>query len=245
MANESLSHSPVFVFSYGHCKTKQCKEPTLAASLRVTETQMPGTSRPSYLAKAIFDEHKRVAVVFGTRGNGGGNALGQEQAAALASIREIEGRRALNYLGVSNVWFLDGPDTPGQDVLRSLETWDHGRSLGRLVRLLRLTRPSVIAAWLPAYPAGENHGDHQAAAVLATEAFDLAGDPTQYPEQVTPPRNARGISNLTEGLHPWHAQRLYFFSDASHFDFLKNQGPEFSATSTSHNLILATWLRCR
>ena len=72
----------------------------------------------SYLAKAVFDEHKRVAVVFGTRGNGGGNALGQEQAGALASIREIEGRRALGYLGVTNVWFLDGPDTPGQDVLR-------------------------------------------------------------------------------------------------------------------------------
>jgi LmbE family N-acetylglucosaminyl deacetylase len=186
-----------------------------------------------FLARAIFDEHKRVAVVFGTRGNGGGNALGQEQAGALASIREIEGRRALAYLGVTNVWFLDGPDTPGQDVLRSLETWDHGRSLGQLVRLVRLTRPDVIATWLPAYSAGENHGDHQAAGVIATEAFDAAGDPTQFPEQVTPPRDPRGISNLTEGLRPWQAQKLYYFSDASHFEFLKGQGPEYSATAIS------------
>jgi LmbE family N-acetylglucosaminyl deacetylase len=186
-----------------------------------------------YLAKAVFDEHKRVAVVFGTRGNGGGNAIGQEQAAALANIREIEGRRALGFLGVVNVWFLDGPDTPGQDVLRSLETWDHGRSLGQLVRLVRLTRPSVIATWLPAYSAGENHGDHQAAAVIATEAFDIAGDPTQFAEQVTPPRNPRGISNLTEGLHPWQAQKLYFFTDASHVEFLKGQGPEYSASAIS------------
>ncbi len=187
----------------------------------------------AFLAKAAFDDHRRVAVVFGTRGNGGGNAIGQEQAAALASIREIEGRRALNFLGISNVWFLDGPDTPGQDVLRSLETWDHGRSLGRLVRLIRLTRPSVIATWLPAYSAGENHGDHQAAAVLATEAFDIAGDPTQFAEQVTPPRDARGILNLTEGLHPWQAQKLYFFSDASHYDFIKGKGPEYSASAIS------------
>lgn len=187
----------------------------------------------SFLAKAVFDEHKRVAVVFGTRGNSGGNAIGQEQAGALASIREIEGRRALGYLGISNVWFLDAPDTPGQDVLRSLETWDHGRALDRLTRLVRLTRPSVIATWLPAYSAGENHGDHQAAAVIATESFDLAGDPTQFPEQVTAPRNPRDILNLTEGLQPWQAQKLYFFSDASHFDFLKGQGPEYSASAVS------------
>lgn len=187
----------------------------------------------AFLAKAVFDEHKRVAVVYGTRGNGGGNAIGQEQAAALGNIREIEGRRAMAYLGIYDVWFLDGPDTPGQDVLRSLETWDHGRSLDRLVRIVRLTRPNVIATWLPAYSAGENHGDHQAAGVLATEAFDIAGDPTQYPEQVTPPRDARDISNLTEGLHPWQAQKLYYFSDASHFEFLKDKGPEYSASALS------------
>jgi LmbE family N-acetylglucosaminyl deacetylase len=187
----------------------------------------------AFLAKAAFDEHKRIAVVYGTRGNGGGNAIGEEQAASLGAIREIEGRRALNFLGITNVWFLDGPDTPGQDVLRSLETWDHGRALGKLVRLVRLTRPDVIATWLPAYTAGENHGDHQAAGVLATEAFDLAGDPTQFPEQVTPPRDPGGISNLTEGLHPWQAQKLYYFSDASHFDFLKDKGPQYSATEVS------------
>jgi LmbE family N-acetylglucosaminyl deacetylase len=187
----------------------------------------------AFLAKAVFDEHKRIAVVYGTRGNGGGNAIGQEQAAALGAIREIEGRRALGFLGISDVWFLDGPDTPGQDVLRSLETWDHGRALGRLVRIVRLTRPDVIATWLPAYTAGENHGDHQAAGVLATEAFDIAGDPTQFPEQVTPPREATGISNLTEGLHTWQAQKLYYFSDASHFEFLKGQGPEYSAAELS------------
>lgn len=189
----------------------------------------------SYLARLIFDEHKRVAVVFGTRGNSGGNEVGQAQAASLGAIREIEGRRALAYFGVMNVWFLDSPDTPGQDVLRSLETWDHGRSLARLVRIIRLTRPSVIATWLPDYVAGENHGDHQAAGVLATEAFDTAGDPTQYPEQVTPPRNAKDIGNLTEGLHPWQVQKLYYFSDAdiTHTEFMKGQGPQYSAADIS------------
>lgn len=187
----------------------------------------------AYLARAIFDEHKRVAVVFGTRGNSGGNVVGQEQAAALGAVREIEARRALEHFGVMNVWFLDGPDTPGQSVLHSLETWNHGSSLGRLVRLVRLTRPAVIATWLPDYVAGENHGDHQASGVLSTEAFDIAGDPAAYAEQITPPRDRFDIDNFTEGLHPWQPEKIYYFSDASSTDFMKGQGPAYSATDVS------------
>ncbi len=186
-----------------------------------------------YLARAIFDEHKRVAVVFGTRGDSGGNAMGYEQAAALGAEREIEARRALASFGVLDVWFLDGPDTAGQDVLRSLETWHHGEALARLVRIVRLTRPEVILTWLPDYVAGENHGDHQAAGVLATEAFDLAGNPVVFAEQVTPPRDRTTISNLTEGLRPWQPAKLYFFSDALHTDFLEGQGPKYSTLDTS------------
>src|SRR5437667_6698471 len=116
-----------------------------------------------YLAKAMYEEHKRVSVIYGTRGNAGGNAVGNEQAAALGAVREIEGRRALACMGIFDVWFLNSPDTPGQDVLHSLETWGHGASLAQIVRFVRLTRPEVILTWLPLYVAGENHGDHQAA----------------------------------------------------------------------------------
>jgi LmbE family N-acetylglucosaminyl deacetylase len=192
------------------------------------ETEVTG-----YLARAIFDEHKRVALIFGTRGNSGGNAAGAEQAGALGAEREIEGRRAAAEFGITNVWFLNGPDTPGQDVLRSLETWNHGTSLDQVVRLVRLTRPEVIITWLPDYVAGENHGDHQAAGVLATEAFDLAGDPTVFPEQVASPRDANNISNLTEGLHPWQTKKIYYCTDAAHTDFMVGQGPKYSTEDIS------------
>ncbi len=191
------------------------------------------TAVTGYLAKAIFDEHRRVAVIFGTRGDGGGDAMGNAQAAALGAEREIEARRALAYFGVMNVWFLTGPDTPGQDVLRSLETWNHGASLGQTVRLVRLTRPDVILTWLPAYVAGENHDDHQAAGVIATEAFDLAGDPTAFPEQISAPRDRHNINNLTEGLLPWQPKKLYYFSDASHTDFQEGKGPKYATDGTS------------
>lgn len=191
------------------------------------------TELGAYLARAILDEHKRVAIVFGTRGNTGGNAEGQEQATSLGLIREIEARRAVAHFDISDVWFLRGLDTPGQRVLDSLEIWNHGDSLDRLVRIVRLTRPDVIATWLPDWVAGENHGDHQAAGVLATEAFDLAGNAAAFSEQLAVPINRFDISNLTEGLHPWQAQKIYYVTDAAHTEFLKGKGPEYSSTDIS------------
>src|SRR5215813_1508570 len=47
-----------------------------------------------YLARLIYDLHKRVAVVYGTHGGSGGNTYGQERAGALADIREMEAREA-------------------------------------------------------------------------------------------------------------------------------------------------------
>ena len=189
-----------------------------------------------YLARAVLDEHRRVAVVVTTRGDAGQNLVGYEQARSLAEIREMETRQALASIGITNVWFLRAPDTWAQDVsdvLRSLETSNHGSSLGEAVRFIRLTRPEVVITMLPATVVGENHEDHQAAAVIATEAFDLAGNPTWFPEQVASPEDHLWYGNLMEGLRVWQPKRLYYYSDASHFDFMKGKGPEYSMTEVS------------
>ena len=187
----------------------------------------------NYITRASLDEHKRIAVIFSTRGNSGGNAAGMEQSKAMSDEREMEARRSLAASGIENIWFLHGSDTATQDVLHSLETLGHGEALEEVVRLVRLTRPEVILTWMPAYVAGENHGDHQASSVVATEAFDLAGDPTAFPEQVNAPRRYFDINNYGEGLHPWQAKKLYFFSDASHQDFLAHHGPTYLASDIS------------
>ena len=189
-----------------------------------------------YLAKAVLDEHRHVAVVVTTRGDAGENLVGYEQARALGEIRELETRQALASIGITDVFFLRAPDTPGldvADVLRSLETANHGSSLGEAVRFIRLTRPEVVITMLPATVAGENHQDHQAAGVIATEAFDLAGDPTSFPEQVAAPEDRLWYGNLMEGLRAWQPKKLYYYTDASHFDFLKGKGPEYSMTEVS------------
>jgi LmbE family N-acetylglucosaminyl deacetylase len=189
-----------------------------------------------YLARAVLDEHRRVAVVSTTRGNAGQNLVGYEQGASLAEVRESEARDAMATIGIRNVWFLRAPDTPApevHDVLRSLGAWNHGNVLGELVRFIRLTRPAVVITLLPDVVVGENHEDHQAAGVVATEAFDLAGDPTKFPEQVMTPEDRLFYGNLIEGLRPWQPQKLFFFTDASHLDFVEGKGPAYATTEVS------------
>ncbi|MBS1851073.1 MAG: PIG-L family deacetylase [Acidobacteria bacterium] len=202
-----------------------------------------------YLARAAFDQHKRIAVIICTMSEAGGNVHGPESGLALGYVQVVEGKRAFSSLGIENVWFVSGRDTPGQNVLWSLGNWGHGRVLGEVTRLVRLTRPEVILTSLPLPVVGENHGDHQAAGVIATEAFDSAADPTVFPEQVAAAHDLRGVGNLTEGLRPWQAKKLYFFSDAFDYhsqywddpkdaspfrpNFLVGAGPEYSTTEVS------------
>src|SRR5277367_4196780 len=192
----------------------------------------------AYLARAI-DEGKRVGVIYGTYGSSGANESGTEQAAALGAIREIEARRALAALGISDVWFLGGSDTASQDVLESLASWGHGAALEQLVRLVRLTRPEVILTFLPGTFIGEDHGDHQAAGVLATEAFDLAGDPVAFPEQVTGPM--KRLEPYFDNLRPWQPKKIYYFPDASREDIFQGKGPNYSVKEISKSAKQAYW----
>src|SRR5579862_2042874 len=196
-----------------------------------------GAATP-YLARAI-DEGKRVAVAYGTRGSSGENQAGAEQATALGEIREIEARRANALLGIDKVWFLGGKDTASQDVLQSLANWDHGMTLENLVRLVRLTRPEVILTFLPGTFIGEDHGDHQAAGVLATEAFDLAGDPTAFPEQVAGPM--KRLEPYFDNLRPWQPKKIYYFADATREDIFKGKGPSISLTDISKSTKQPYW----
>jgi len=184
-----------------------------------------------YLARAIYDQHKQVAVVFATRGGSGGNDYTREHGPALADIREQEARAACAKLGITNVWFLDGKDTASQNVLNSLANWGHGANLEALVRIVRLTRPEVVITWLPGIFIGENHGDHQAAGVLATEAFDLANDPAAFPAQVA--GATKRLEVYLENLTPWQPKKLYFFSDADDQKQFEGTGPAYSVKEIS------------
>jgi LmbE family N-acetylglucosaminyl deacetylase len=207
------------------------------------------TAFSNYLARAVFDEHRRVAVVFITKGDAGDSAVTALRGDALGALREVEARQAMAFFGISEVWFLHAPNTSNvQDVLHALEYWDHGAVLEQLVRLIRLSRPEVVLSMFPGVAAGENHPDHQAAGVLATEAFDLAGDATAFPEQLASAKDDVAGHN-PEGLKPWQSKKIYFWSDAFDSDssqfsppppsspfrknFLEGAGPTYTAREIS------------
>jgi LmbE family N-acetylglucosaminyl deacetylase len=140
-----------------------------------------------------------VATVYCTRGEGGGNMVGTQSGAALGLLREVELRDALSILGVRHLFFLDQLDFAYTESLAAtLHRWNREESLRRLVRLYRTLRPEVVITMNPA-PVPGQHGHHQAAGVLATEAFDAAADPARFPEQLR-----------KEGLTPWQPRKLYY-----------------------------------
>jgi hypothetical protein len=84
---------------------------------------------------------------------------------------------------------------------------------------------------------GENHGDHQAAGVIATEAFELAGDPTVFPAQVAGASPHR--ESYLENLSAWQPKKIYYAAGSA--SEAKGKGPEFSSAGISKSRNLAYW----
>jgi LmbE family N-acetylglucosaminyl deacetylase len=126
-----------------------------------------------------------VANVYCTRGEGGGNMVGTQSGAALGALREAELHDCLSTLGIRYCYFLDQLDWAYTESLAAtLDKWGKEQTLEKLVRLVRALRPEVIVTMNPAPTPGQ-HGHHQAAGVLATEAFTAAADPNRYSLQLT------------------------------------------------------------
>ncbi len=145
-----------------------------------------------------------VANVYCTRGEGGGNMVGTQWGASLGILREAELRDCLAMLGVRYCYFLDRLDWAyTESASATLEKWGKEETLERLVRLVRALRPEVIVTMNPAPNPGQ-HGHHQAAGLLATEAFVAAADPGRFPLQLA-----------REGLSVWQAKRLFYGGGAT------------------------------
>ncbi len=157
------------------------------------------TGAAALLATYALGKGATVANVYCTRGEGGGNMVGTQAGPALGILREAELRDCLAKLGVRHCYFLGQADFAYTESLSvTLEKWGHEQTLRSLVRLVRALRPEVMLTMNPAPTAGQ-HGNHQAAGLLAIEAFDLAADAKIFPEQLA-----------DEGLQPWQPRKLYF-----------------------------------
>ncbi|HEY5551723.1 MAG TPA: PIG-L family deacetylase [Opitutaceae bacterium] len=131
-----------------------------------------------------------------TRGDGGQNELGKDfdEKLGVARTQELLAARRLDggfqfFTRAIDFGFTKSPE-------ETLRFWGHDEVLADVVRVIRKFRPDVIITRFPVPPGSGGHGQHTASAMLAVEAFKIAGDPAAYPEQIA------------QGLAPWQPKRV-------------------------------------
>src|SRR5262249_10912864 len=133
--------------------------------------------------------------LFSTFGEGGQNAIGPELYEELGAIRaretmaasEIQGSEP-HFLGLNDFGF-------SKSAAEAFKFWGHDEALRRMVLEIRKLRPDVIIT--NHSTASNDHGQHQATALMVVEAFDAAADANKFPEQ------------LSGGVTTWQVQRLF------------------------------------
>jgi LmbE family N-acetylglucosaminyl deacetylase len=129
-----------------------------------------------------------------TRGEGGQNLLGPEQGALLGVLRTQEllaARRddggAQYFTRAIDFGFTTSPQ-------ETFDKWGRDRTLADMVWVIRQQQPDVIVLSFSG-TASDGHGHHQASAILGKEAYEAAGNPSMFPEQL-------------KYVKPWRARRL-------------------------------------
>ncbi|MBK9318928.1 MAG: PIG-L family deacetylase [Bacteroidetes bacterium] len=131
-----------------------------------------------------------------TRGDGGQNLIGAELGVDLGLIRtrELMAARAIDG---GEQYFTRAYDFGySKTSEETITLWNREKILEDMVYVIRKIKPDVmICRFPPDQRAG--HGHHSSSALLAKEAFDRAGDPSKYPQQVA-------------SLGIWQVKRIYW-----------------------------------
>src|SRR5512135_1018224 len=131
----------------------------------------------------------KTTLVVATRGEAGEIAPGIEATPeTLGDVREREMRCAAELMHVDNLYFLDYCDsgmagTPINEDPLSFHQSPLMEVAEKVTRIIRRERPQVILtfdSW-----GGYGHPDHIKIHQAATIAYFLAGDPRNFPEQIS------------------------------------------------------------
>lgn len=128
----------------------------------------------TYLARGL---HADVALLSLTRGEGGQNVLGPEQAPQLGLIRTEELLAATRGYGVK-LYFTSAKDFGFSKTPEETETVWGDQVLQDMVRVIREFRPNIVINNWGGVHSG--HGHHQAAGLLTPKAVQLAAEPKYF-----------------------------------------------------------------
>lgn len=146
----------------------------------------------AYLAK---EAKVRTAYLSLTRGDGGQNLIGNEQAELLGQIRTQELLEARKVDGAEQFFSRANDFGFSKTSAETFKIWGKEQILADAVWIIRKFRPDVIITRFPE-DSRAGHGHHAASAIIAREAFVAAADPKQFPEQ------------LKNGVTVWKAKRI-------------------------------------
>jgi len=137
-----------------------------------------------------------VAYLSLTRGEGGQNAIGPELQEALGLLRSEELLAARRLDGPAQFFTRAYDFGFSKSADEAFQHWPQDSVLADVVRIVRAFRPDVVISIFSGTPR-DGHGQHQAAGILARAAFEAAGNPARFPEQIS------------EGLLPHSPRKLY------------------------------------
>jgi LmbE family N-acetylglucosaminyl deacetylase len=156
----------------------------------------PDDEDSAFIARTARGDHARVAYLSLNRGEGGQNIIGTELFDGLGVIRTEELLQARRLDGGEQFFTRTFDYGFSKTRAEAAAKWNEREVLGDMVRVIRMFRPLVIYSRWQGTPA-DGHGQHQLAGYLSPLAFKAAGDPDEFPEQIT------------EGLRPWQAKKFY------------------------------------
>ena len=156
----------------------------------------PDDEDTSLLATLARGWGAQAAYLALTRGEGGQNLIGPELGEGLGILRTGELLAARRLDGALQFFTRAYDFGYSKSAEETFGHWPRDSLLADVVWVIRRFRPQVVVSSFSG-TRRDGHGQHQAAGRLALDAFDAAGDPTRFPEQ------------LAHGVEPWSPLKLY------------------------------------
>ncbi len=143
----------------------------------------PDDENTRLIAYLANEKKYETAYLSATRGGGGQNFLGTHLKDNLGLIRTQELLEARKIDG-GQQFFTSAIDFGySKEPIETLNFWNEEKILSDFVWIIRKFRPDIIITRFNQTPY-ITHGHHTASAMLADKAFNLAGDPSAFPEQL-------------------------------------------------------------
>ena len=122
----------------------------------------------------------RTAYLSLTRGDGGQNLIGNELGEELGIIRTEELLAARRVDGAHQFFTRAYDFGFSKSAQETYAHWPKDSLLNDVVKVVRSWRPHVIITMFSGTPR-DGHGQHQVSALLAKEAYEIAGDTVRFP----------------------------------------------------------------